>query len=393
MPRSATRVRRRGNAIVVVLCLTSLLGFSVMAIDVGFGTLAHAELQGVVDASALAAVGELDGTDAGLEAAVEIAIELSTLNAGGTMPLTAADITLGAYVDGAFIESRDASAINAVRISRESVPVLPVLSDGVFGETLAVRAEASAYRPIGGVLAETNCFLPIAVPECYFDGASQTVLRMEFTAEGAASAGGSGRGGGRGRGGDEVEAVDASLPISFIGWADPENANANNVKIQMGDTCSAETPVAIGDWIDTNNGMISSAQSVLVDNLNDVGTMEPDAWDAASWGVMPDRDGLNANLPADSGIQDHTWGHVIQGPVALVDAACDGTAKFGQEMQVVGFAWGALYDAKETASGGTKQNVFMLLDSAANPAYQVFGASDADGIGNVMGVEPAQLVE
>lgn len=383
--RPIDRPRRRGNALVVGLSLLSLLGFGALAVDTGFATLTRVELQGTVDSSALAAVSELDGTEEGMQAAIDLAVALSEVNGEGRYPLSADAVTLGIYADGVFTASQEAAVVNAVQIRVEEVAAVPFLSQALYGRSLTVAAEAGAHRPVGGVLAETNCFLPIAVPECYFDGTSQTVLRMEFTGEGSTSSG-------RGRGGSTT-AVDPSLPISYIGWADPENANANNVKIQMGDTCSAEVPLRIGDWIDTNNGMIASAQSVLVDNLNNVGTMQPDAWDDATWGAVPDRDGLLANAPADSGVKDATWGNVVQGPVALVDAACDGTARFGQDMQIVGFAWGALYDAKETASGGSKQNVFMLLDSADNVDYQVFGPSDPDAIGNVMGVMPPQLFE
>lgn len=358
--------QRRGNAIIVGLSLFALIGFATMAVDVGFAETNREELQAAIDASALAAVGELDGSTSGMNRAVQMAKNLAANNTVMNAPLVLADadIELGSYEAGVFTTTSDATIANAVRITRSNEPVMPFFSMAAFGESIELNLDATAHRQWNyGGASSVDCFLPVAVPDCYYTEGTVTFMKFQF--------------------GNDSE--------DNIAWADENNANANNVRDQLEGQCTGSS-ISVGDPLQVNNGQLNTALKEVTDILENKGTIAPDAWDTTLWGAVPSRDGVSANVSGDSSVGSSYFGNVLQGPIALVDAGdCDGT-KFTGEFTITGFAWGAIYDTRENSSGGVKQNMWMLMDTMENDDYGTWGEYDPDALGNVKTLSPPQLI-
>src|SRR5881396_2212573 len=112
MLHTATRKWGRGSSLAyVIVVLVAMLGLTSLGVDLGRVRLAKAELQSAVDAAArYAATGLGDGTAAGKATAAAADNNVD----GSRLVLSAGDVTLGTWADGAF--TAGGAAPNAVRV-------------------------------------------------------------------------------------------------------------------------------------------------------------------------------------------------------------------------------------------------------------------------------------
>ncbi|MBX2797372.1 MAG: Tad domain-containing protein [Myxococcales bacterium] len=361
---------RRGNAATVAVCLVGLLGFGSVVVDIGIVVLAETQLQVTLDSAALAAAGTLDGTDAGIVAARRAAADIAGQHTvlGAAVTLTADDLVFGAFGEEGFVVSSVAQEIDAAQVSVDGVPVSLTLSGVSFGLS-EVDAEASsiARRPAGGgSLASTQCYLPLAIPDCVLDdvtaGSQPAPMKFTFT----------------------------PTPSDNVAWGRPDGQpNTNWIRNQLEDGCSDE-PIVVGEWMDPSEGAHNDALHTVRDILNNTESTSPDPWiDAAP---MPARDGVSANVPTDSEIWAPNFGNVIQGPVALVDAGDCGSTSFKQDLKITGISWGAIYDVQSKGGGGrngSQKNLWLQLDVLTD--YSSWGETTEEGVGNVTGRGTPQL--
>ncbi len=111
---------RRGSiALALALGLPILLGVSALVLDTGYAWVVRHQLQNRVDAAAHAAVLDLDGTEAGMEAALETALRVAGENpVWGDSAIDEDDVIFGTWDEttGTFTESDDPAEVDAIRI-------------------------------------------------------------------------------------------------------------------------------------------------------------------------------------------------------------------------------------------------------------------------------------
>jgi hypothetical protein len=327
--------RRRGNAVFFALSLTTLLGMAALAIDVGFLYASKADMQNALDAAALAGVGYLDGTDEGMEAAVDQAIAWAAKNQvmGEDLALSRGAIALG-FLDesGAFVTSNDPSVVDTLQIESNDHTASTFFAAAIFGVAQVPIGSRSAARRAGGAPAgSSSCFLPIALPDCILQEAGAEDLTIQLNSDGNDNA----------------------------AWANPFGpANASSTSDALQGICDRGT-VEVGDPIQLNNGVINSALHTLTDVLNGTGNEETAAWDDATLGALPAP--MNGSAVNGNAYGDHT----LQGPIMLFaddgGGACASNTKFNQSKPLTGFVWGVIYDVRST--GGAKdKNIRVKLD-------------------------------
>lgn len=200
---------RGATAVLVAILLAVLAGFLALVINVGHGYLIRNQLQNAADSAALAGARELNGTDAGVTAATDVAVDFAGRhktdaqhkpeNAVKVVP-TLGDVEFGYWKpgqprDSAFevITGRtptDLRWINAIRVkaSRVSRPdgntPMPVAMGPLLGKQVQdVGAEAIAV--LGGP-CKSNCPLPIAFASCLLlneDGSIKCDQRFVFNSD------------------------------------------------------------------------------------------------------------------------------------------------------------------------------------------------------------------
>ena len=185
--------QRGATAILVALCLFSLIGFGALAVDIGHLCVAHNELQNAADAGALAGARFLyneDGTEVNT-GANQIACDAATANMSERAPVevnwtggNAGDAQRGHWsfatrtftpndsllpadlwnVSTADLDA-DTDFINAVRVTarRQSTPIASFFA-GIFGhENFEGAANAVAYIGFAGTLPPYEVDQPIAI--------------------------------------------------------------------------------------------------------------------------------------------------------------------------------------------------------------------------------------
>ena len=113
--------RRRGNfAIITGIALMSLIGMGAIAVDTSYAFFARQQAVNAADAAALAGSTALDGTDDGLELAIDRAIAIANANeaAGNAVDLSAGDIVFGVWDADtrSLIPSDDPEEIDAIGV-------------------------------------------------------------------------------------------------------------------------------------------------------------------------------------------------------------------------------------------------------------------------------------
>ncbi len=158
--RKRNRRRRRGAvAILVAVCLTVILGFAALAIDVGHIYDVQTELQRTADAAALAAVAELGGgrsEGVAMDSARQVASDYAAINEVMNAPvlLANADVVFGRaympsgtskYVFEASEEDPNAVRVRARRTADSPSGAVPLFFARVLGiATTDVAAQATA---------------------------------------------------------------------------------------------------------------------------------------------------------------------------------------------------------------------------------------------------------
>jgi Flp pilus assembly protein TadG len=191
--QSILRNQRGATAILVGLCLFSLIGFGALAVDIGHLCVARNELQNAADAGALAGARFLyndDGTavntganqiarDAAMANMSEqnpVEVNWTGGNAGdaqrghwsfATRTFTPNDSLLPVSLSNVSTADLDADTnfINAVRVTarRQAMPIASFLA-GIFGhESFEGAADATAYLGFAGTLPPHEVDQPIAI--------------------------------------------------------------------------------------------------------------------------------------------------------------------------------------------------------------------------------------
>lgn len=183
-----TRPRRPDSgviAILAILLVPVLLAFLGLVINMGHLSLARAQLQNAADAASLAAAFELNGTEAGLTRARDVALSFASAHSttgGESISLnrndindSTGDIVLGFYDrttrSFSIPDPLEPMSVNAVVVrsyrdgaSGHNTPVWMALSSFLGSEsTSTVRAEAMG---LGGGPCESACSLPFVLASC-----------------------------------------------------------------------------------------------------------------------------------------------------------------------------------------------------------------------------------
>lgn len=361
-PRKPPHRARRGNATLVVLSFGTLLGFTALAVDLGLIRLSGTELQAALDAAALSGVGALDGTDPGITKAIDTAVAIAAANhlLGQPVSLASGDVVVGAYdratgIFDPYVAGMDTKTVNAIRVSHAPAAIGPALGRVAFGAVgYNLDAKAMAIRPIDeGTAGSAECFLPLAVPDCHLagllPGTNPPPLQFTFN----------------------------PTPTDSIAWGNPDaNPNSAWIDSQLRDPCTGDG-VEIGDGVQVNEGVHNSALQTVADLINgNIAGPTAGPWPAA-YGPIPPRDGIVANLPADSAVTGPRWGNVVEGAVALVDGGIDCAAvSFTGALPTTGIGWATIYDVMD--AGGNK-NLWIQID-VVNP-HSVWGKVDPAGTG------------
>jgi len=352
---------RRGNAAFTILAMTPLLGFLALVVDTGVLQLAHTELQAGTDAAALAGTGYLDGTAAGLEQAVSSAVRVASENAmlGNPIPLRPDQVVPGYWDPEArqFVPWADPAKVDALRVETDVLQIRTFFAGGVFGrwftQTNAVSVARAAERPGTGVV---ECYLPLAVPDCYLDREGIEDIDMQM-----------------------VSANDDN-----VGWARVnDRPNAWYLREQLGGQCDGSR-ATVHDMVGLENGLVESALSEVRRQVD----ISETTWDAERWGPMPPPMGT---LESDGDSQStlRQYGQVIEGPIILYQTpsgSCGSDNQFTGMQPITGFAWGVLYDVDDQGNG---QNLRAKLDLSWDHEFGVGGGGLAT---NVLYREPGELV-
>jgi hypothetical protein len=329
---------RRGNATTNFGIIAGGLLFSALVVDLGWAWSHQARIQHINDAVAAAAASRLDNTEAGLISAQKAALEAMTGNDYfGAPALTAlyggdtSTLVWGQFdPETRIFEQRvDPEDINAVRVSATNNTVPTIFSGIVFGrEFLSAGASAVAVTSWDGA-SEVGCYLPIAVPSCYFtEEERESYSQRDYVFQPATA--------------------------DNVSWASTEgNPSAAYLTAQIEGTCTGGL-AGIGDTIHLNNGMIQSVLSTLERRMAACTT----TWDAEAMGNLPGQ---------NTGSTHQSYGCTFEAPVFVFNAPASycagGNATFTGSHQIDGIAWGVVYDIK---SGGAAadRNAWVRFDFA-----------------------------
>jgi len=352
--------RRRGAAKVSALAIVPILGFTAMVVDLGLLDVSKGELQAAIDATAIGAVGYLDGTTGGAELAVTEAINLAAMNTvlGDALVLTADDVQVGIYdADTDVFTAVDPTiypepeAINTVVIDPGDRQMNTVIAHIFGADTLTVPARATrVHRASGHAIAGTSaCYLPFAIPDCHIPetlpGTNPAPLKLSW----------------------------ASGDTNLFGWTNRDaQPSAININAQLDAPCDDYDHVMMGDATTLNTLQAPGALTKMAAILNGIDTVTPDTW-PTDMGAVPARDGVAANLAANSMVGSPTYGNVIQGIVPLVAAGTCAAPDVTDELAVTGFAWAVIYDVSDTPG---QENVWLQLDLINQ--HDIWGRPDAN---------------
>lgn len=328
---------RRGNAITNWGLVIGGLAFCAVVVDLGWAWAHRARIQHINDAVATAAASRLNSTAEGLIQAELTAAE--TMNANsyfGTSSLTALygdvsdSLTFGNFDQETrtFVPSAEPEEINSVRVTAANANIPTIFSGFVFGrDWLAAAATSTAVWGFEGA-SEVGCYLPIAVPSCYFsEEERETFAQRDFVFQPAT--------------------------VDNISWASTEgNPNAADLSRQIDGTCSGGL-AGIGDSITLNNGMIQSVLQTMQNRLAGSDT----TWDTAM-GPQPAR---------NTGSTHPSYGRTYEAPVFVFNAPasyCEGgNGTFTGTHQIDGIAWGVVYDIRSGGSAANR-NIWVRFDFA-----------------------------
>jgi Flp pilus assembly protein TadG len=169
------RRRERGNiGIWAALACTTVAGFMALSIHAGRSFSNRVELQNGADAAALAAAAQLDGTQAGVDAAAQAAATFGARHSteNESISIAPSDVTFGTWDRAAATftpitgrTATDLQNIIAVRVgdARRDLPV--ALGPAFLGAPSTTSVGASAVA-VGGGPCEDKCAFPGAFADC-----------------------------------------------------------------------------------------------------------------------------------------------------------------------------------------------------------------------------------
>jgi Flp pilus assembly protein TadG len=340
----------------VGLSLTLLLGFGALSVDIGMIRLGTTQLQQTLDAAAISATSALDGTEEGIEEAIEIALEVAAANLvmDRTVTLASSDVVAGVWdadygTFTAYTSGDDPAIVNAIRVSHAPPALVPGLGALAFGRTgYDIEAKAMSQRRLGAEIARsTQCYLPIAIPDCQLQGLASGTNPGPLTFTFAPS------------------------PTDAVAWGDPDaNPNSNDLRDQLRGQCDYSM-IELDQQIYVNEGNHTTAIKALdeiLDVLNNGSVIMPDQWDTSLYGPLPTR-------PSTSGVTASNWGNVLQGPVPLIDAGTDcGNVSFTGTKRITGIAWAMLFDVQDTTS-----NKYISVQLDVVNQHDIWGDNTTSG--------------
>jgi len=156
-----TKKQHQGSVVMMfLLALPVIITMMAVALDTGRAYISKTELQNVVDACALAAATELDGTSTQFSRAQTAGVQIANMHKVGmqktNVAMTTADVTFSDTLDGTY--GATASPARFVRCSlNETVDKLIQVPGLANSDTISAQAKA------GLVPAQTPCALPMGV--------------------------------------------------------------------------------------------------------------------------------------------------------------------------------------------------------------------------------------
>lgn len=337
------RTRRGSIAVIVALVVAVLAGFVALVLDLGYARLIQTQLRMSTDAAALAAVQQLDDTEAGMDNARAAAVTMAGVNlvAGEALAIASDDVEFGSFDEGiGFTVNDDPTEINAVRIASEAqVPFLiSVVPKAVYGATgsteIALSRSSLVVSEDGDDAGAVDCFLPFALGLC------------SVSSMGLASVGG------------EVWDASSYAGLSSGGanrqmfMAAPGGTSTfNNLRYRSQlSNCTAWGDLTIGDTVALHTGTNNTGSFDTTWHTNFVRTASAVNASTTSW----DSDLYGAQPAQISGSAIGTYGKTLEGPIPVVTGSslCTATNAVNSPGVVVGFLWAAVYDVKLPASSG-----------------------------------------
>lgn len=360
MPIACNGSRRGSYATLTILSFPIILGVGAIAIDLSYQRVVAAELQAATDLALLAGAQHLDGTSSGVTKAREAAIRAAGRNkAGGTtVALSSSDIEFGAWgTQGTMTAESDPEEVDAIRVNAEKGAIRSIFAKASFGKDyMTVRGKAGGQRGVSESAGAVSCYLPIAIPRCQFDN---------FTP------------------GQLVDKTFKLNPagVDNVGWGRAEgHPNASWVKSQISN-CEGDGVARVGEDVGLNNGVISSALSELISEINSSTT----TWDTEALGPLPARNSRSA-------ISASKYGKVVEGPIIVFDGGpgyCTAAGPFNGYEEIVGFAWAVVYDVR-TQGGATDKNIWVRLNPMADQELGMEGGGLVDA-GTIYTAPPVRI--
>ncbi|MFN7143651.1 MAG: TadE/TadG family type IV pilus assembly protein [Myxococcota bacterium] len=362
-----SRGRRGNTAIVVAVSCTTFLMFVALTVDLGFARMVRQQLENTSEAAARAGSFKLDGTEEGLDAARQAALDLAAANpAGGRDVLldrnedndADGDIVLGYWddEDQSFTPSDEPELVDTVQV-RARIPDLTLFFAQVAYKKAStpVSAQSRALVRTSGAGA-VECFIPLALPDCVVDryavdGLQDITLKLN------------------------------PAGIDNVGWGRPNaSPNADWTRAQI-EHCEQEGEIHRGDPVGLQNGVVQSALDAMAVRVNASTTR----WDTAKWGTLPARD-------ANSGVTAANWGKTYEGPILVFDGGsqyCVGSGgTFSGTEPLDAFLWGAVYEVVNKGKAEAK-TVRLRVDVRSD--YD-FGTDDGGPDYGVEHIAPPRLV-
>lgn len=268
--KSQERSRQGGAALILfALCLVVLFGFIGLVIDLGATYVGKTELQNAADASALAGAKRLNGTAAGVAAALQAAKDMSALNkyrfAKSPVAVTNDDVWIGSCPDDSCFTTLAASvATNATAAGKYFIKVDTRARNF---DTTFMRVADIPTTAARGVAVAGRFFVPVApIAICALNDAD-------------CPTGGSHCGFTPGVTYD-VNAINTTLAPSGMGpgtqiWIDPVATNSSecigNVSEIRPFMCEGKmnAPVEIGGTVYTNTGVSNALLASLDSRFGD----------------------------------------------------------------------------------------------------------------------------
>lgn len=322
----------RGNvAVLVAGALVAVVGMAALAVDLGYVRVVKAELQNAADAAAHAGTAQLDGTSQGMSDAMATAVAVGRANraGGGSVHVDHGDVHLGVWDGETFTEGGSAAEVNAVRVDANLPSVALFFAPAAVGRSSMPLAASSTMSTVHSGASAVDCYLPIAMPDCVVEDMTRSGI-------------------------NEIELTFNPAPGDNVGYGRANGSvNAAFTRNQLTD-CTTGGEVHVGDPLSLQNGEVQSALSTIVDAIAGSET----EWTSTRWGELP--------APMErSAIPTDRFGHTLEGVVLVFDAPdeyCTGGGAWNGDNPVVGFVWGAVYDARNTGAAADR-TLKMRLDA------------------------------